>query len=124
MVAMPLLAQSPVAPWRVVFTASPGHSLVEQQQALLTRYELVVTSEAGGTPTVVNLGKPTPDTQGQISVDINAALIALPVGSYVARVQAVGPGGTDLSPISDPFSLTVRSPGAPGGKPGVSRAGS
>jgi hypothetical protein len=112
-VLLPLAAsaQAPL-PWKVTFNASPDHSATDQGgAAVIARYELVVSQDGKAVKTV-DLAKPAPDTNQLITVDVNTALVPLPTGTYVAVVQAVGPGGTGTSQPSAPFTLTVRAPGS------------
>lgn len=52
----------------------------------------------------LNLGKPTPDASGLITLDQAAFFNALPQGSYIATVAAVG--SSSGSPRSVPASFT------------------
>lgn len=118
---LPLAGSSQSPPWTLTFTASSDHSAVAQQVPVVDRYELLLAPVAGGTaPAPINLGKPAPNAQNLISVNIDAQLLALPAGSYTGRVRAVGPGGEGVSAPSDPFSLVVPAPSA-AGKPAISR---
>lgn len=73
----------------IEFTASADH-------ASITSYELRVYSAVpGGAPVATqDLGKPTPDGDNKIVVDIGATLAALAVGDYVLVVAAIGDSGT------------------------------
>jgi hypothetical protein len=79
-------------PRLVVFGASPDHN------TLVTSYRLDIFA-AGANPatatrlTYSDLGKATPGTGGDITVDRASFFSALAAGSYVATVSAVGPGG-------------------------------
>lgn len=82
--------------WSVVFQVSADHA------ALVSKYVLEIHpagSVPGSTAPVVSsdLGKPAPDAAGEAAVDRSAAINALPSGSYVASVLAVGSGGTARS---------------------------
>ena len=44
-----------------------------------------------------SLGKPTPDTNREISVDRASFFAALAPGNYIATVKAIGPDGTARS---------------------------
>ena len=44
-----------------------------------------------------SLGKPTPDTNREISVDRASFFTALAPGNYIATVKAIGPDGTARS---------------------------
>jgi regulation of enolase protein 1 (concanavalin A-like superfamily) len=83
-------------PRAVVFQASADHA------TLVTRYELrIFVSGANpltATPLVTSdLGKPTPASNGDITVDRATVFSALAVGNYVAAVSAIGSGGTSTS---------------------------
>lgn len=83
-------------PRAVAFTASADHA------DLVTSYVLRVFVE-GANPAAdapfasSDLGKPTPDASGEISVERSSFFSALPAGSYVAVVSAVGTEGEALS---------------------------
>jgi hypothetical protein len=86
----------PAAPRLVAFTASADHA------TSVTSYLLEVfassANPATATPVAASdLGKPSPGTSGEISVDRSAFFSALPVGSYMATVTAIGPGGRTRS---------------------------
>jgi hypothetical protein len=55
----------------------------------------------------VNIGKPTPGTDGKVRVDFSSQVVAwpLPGGTYESRVAAVGPGGTGRSAVSNQFQF-------------------
>jgi chitinase len=83
-------------PRAVVFHASADHA------TLVTRYELRIFASGANpltaTPlTTSDLGKPTPDAAGDITVDRATFFSNLAVGSYVAAVSAIGSGGSSLS---------------------------
>jgi hypothetical protein len=111
------------AGWRLTFTPSPDHDTIAHGQPVVERYELSIAPQAGGQATTLNLSKPRPTAQGVIEFDVNATVLALPPGTYIGRVNAIGSGGTTASAASAPFVLTIPAPGAPG-QPGLSRAGS
>jgi hypothetical protein len=79
-----------------VFQASPDHA------TLVTRYELRIfasgANPATATPlTTSDLGKPTPDAAGDITVDRATFFSNLAAGTYVAAVRAIGSGGSSSS---------------------------
>jgi regulation of enolase protein 1 (concanavalin A-like superfamily) len=79
-------------PTTVVFQASTDHA------TLVTSYRLDVfangTDPNTGTPVASSdLGKSAPDGNGDITVDQSALFTALPSGTFVATVSAVGAGG-------------------------------
>lgn len=113
-VGVGLLATSVQAQTRTVsFAPSPEHSVIAQGVNVVERYELVVTLQGGQALPPFNLQKPTPSS-GTITVNVSTYLNTLPAGNYTAIVQAVGPGGAGVSPVSPNFPLVVPRPGAPG----------
>jgi len=69
---------------------------------LVTSYRLDVFANGANPATATpiassNLGKPTPDAAGDISVDRLAFFTALAPGTYIATVSAVGSGGENRS---------------------------
>jgi hypothetical protein len=83
------------APRAVVFTASPDHTTV-------TSYLLEVFA-AGANPATAtpvgasDLGKPTPASNNDITVDRATFFAGLPTGSFIATVTAISPGGRSRS---------------------------
>jgi len=93
--ATALTAQTP--PKTVVFGKSPDHD------TKVTKYVLKIfvagANVAAATPlTTSDLGKPTPATNGDITVDRATFFSGLATGSYVATVAAVGSTGESQSP--------------------------
>jgi len=90
-------AVTSTAPTQVVFTASP-----DQSTTLVTGYRLDVFA-AGANPSTAtpvatsDLGKGTPASNNDITVDRATFFSGLAVGNYVATVSAYGPGGTTRS---------------------------
>ena len=88
-------------PRTAVFTASSNHATA------VDRYFLEIFP-AGANPLVANpvatrdLGKP-PVVSGSITVDVSATTVALPPGSYIATVTAIGSGGSARSAASPAF---------------------
>jgi hypothetical protein len=101
------LGQPVVDPRIAEFNPSPDHSAVEDGVPIVSRYELEITVAGSTTPLirVLQLGKPNPDTDGVIRVNIETLLTPpLQVGvTYEGRVAAVGPGGRGLSAPSNTF---------------------
>ena len=95
---------SSTAPSTASFQKSAEHS------TLVVSYLLEVFA-AGANPdnatpaSALNLGKPTPDASGLITVNQTAFFNALPPGSYIATVSAAGSSGSS-SPRSVPASFT------------------
>lgn len=83
--------------WSVNFLASADHS------TLVTKYVLEIY-KAGATPgtstpvATSDLGKPTPTSTGDITVDRSTFFQGLAAGNYIATVAAIGSGGTGRSP--------------------------
>jgi regulation of enolase protein 1 (concanavalin A-like superfamily) len=84
-------------PRTVVFTASTDHST-----SMVTGYKVDVFA-AGANPSTAtpvassDMGKPTPATGGDITVDRATFFSALATGNYVATVSAYGSGGSTRS---------------------------
>ena len=83
-------------PRYVVFDASPDHA------TLVTSYRFDVFASGANPNTAiplgtVDLGKPTPDANGQITSDQAAFFSALATGNYLATVSAIGSAGTSRS---------------------------
>jgi chitinase len=83
------------APTAVVFRASADHSQV-------TSYRLDVFASGANPATATavvssDLGKGTPDANGDITVNRSAVFSALAAGSYQATVTATGAGGSSRS---------------------------
>ena len=90
-------------PSGIAFTPSSDH-------ANITAYEAEIrTSPGGAVIQTLNLGKPGPNTQGEIVVAMNAQPIAF--GSYVIVVRSIA--GTVRGPVSTPTDIWERAPGAP-----------
>jgi chitinase len=84
-------------PKTVMFGASPDHSTT-----LVTSYLLEVFANGANPLTATpvsssDMGKPTPAANNDISVDRATFFAALPTGTYVATVSAIGPGGKGSS---------------------------
>ncbi len=84
------------APTAVAFHASADHA------TLVTRYELRIFASGAspGTATPLatsDLGKPTPDAAGDITVNRATFFSGLTPGNYVAAVVAIGTGGSSTS---------------------------
>jgi hypothetical protein len=87
---------APTPPRYVVFTASTNHATA------VTNYVFDVfasgANPATATPVATSdLGKPTPASNNDITVDRAAFFSGLAPGNYVATVTAVGPGGRTRS---------------------------
>jgi regulation of enolase protein 1 (concanavalin A-like superfamily) len=89
-------AATTTLPKGVVFQASTDHA------TLVSRYELRIFVSGANVLTATplatsDLGKPTPDANGDITVDRATFFSNLAVGGYVAAVSAIGSGGTATS---------------------------
>jgi hypothetical protein len=83
-------------PTKIAFTASTDHA------TNVTKYVFNVFTAGSNVSTATpvatsDLGKPTPSSTGEITVDRAAFFNALATGSYVATVTAVGPAGQTQS---------------------------
>jgi hypothetical protein len=99
-------AASTVATITVSAASSPPTGVVFQKSAddatLVTSYELRVFANGANPNTAtpvakVNLGKPAPDVNGDITASQPAFFSNLAAGTYVAAVAAIGSGGTSIS---------------------------
>jgi regulation of enolase protein 1 (concanavalin A-like superfamily) len=84
------------APRYVAFQKSADHD------TLVTSYKLNIYASGANPSTAtpvssVSLGKPTPDSSGNIQVDEQSFFNGLAAGNYIATVAAVGAGGTTQS---------------------------
>ena len=102
-----------INPRVVEFDVSADHSRTVLGQPAVTRYELRVYAEGASAPiTTADLGKPTPAAGTRVSLDQSAVFAAVPLGAYVARVAAIGPGGEGVSDATAPFGR-LSAPAAP-----------
>jgi len=96
------------------FDPSPDHDAVlDSGEPAVLRYELGVYMAGAAAPfTKVDMGKPSPESDGKIRYDFSSNIVGwpLPGGTYEARVGAVGPEGEALSEPSNPFAFGVASP--------------
>jgi hypothetical protein len=101
-VSITVNAAPPPSTYTVEFTASTDNDTD------VTSYLLEVFA-AGADPNTavaiasIDMGKPTPDANQQIAVDETTFLSALPSGTYVVTVSAIGPGGQARSA---PYTFT------------------
>lgn len=112
-----LLAQTPttvINPTTVEFTASVDHNTADVQGIpFLTRYELRIFLADGNTfVQPVNLNKPLP-VDNVVRVVITDTILALPSGDYSSRVAAIGPGGENISELSNGFVVDKGMPLSP-----------
>jgi len=107
----PAAAQTSVVanPTSVQFTPSADHATTLSSVALVESYVLRFYQVGTTQPFhEIGLGKPAPDGDGEIRVDLSGAVSSWPSpgGTYEARVAAVGPGGEGLSDPSNAFTLS------------------
>jgi hypothetical protein len=105
-----LSAQAVLDPRFVEFIASHDHDMLSDSGLpRVSRYTLSIYPVGSSSVlATVDLGKPTPRTDGVIRVDFLPLLAALPAPnvSYEARVTVVGPGGSMASAVSNEFSFS------------------
>jgi hypothetical protein len=96
-----------VDPRYLQFTASADHfALTTDGQPLVTGYQMAWYQSGASSPfQILDLGKPIPDSNGAIVVDLNTLLTSAPAAGiiYDARVAAVGPTGSAESSDSNAF---------------------
>ena len=90
------------APYSAVFAPSPDHDAAVQYYVLDVFYPWA--NPAFGSPVAsLNLGKPAV-TNGECWVNIASTIHALPAGTYIATITAVGTGGIAQSAPSPQFN--------------------
>jgi hypothetical protein len=124
-------AQAVVDPRSVEFSPSPDHDVENAGVPLIDHYDLEFYLLGGASPfQVANIGKPAPDADGRVRIDLASVLASWPAPgvTYESRVAAVGTTGTGRSTPSNTFSFagpctyTVAAP--PGTFPWSGGAGS
>jgi hypothetical protein len=103
-------AQNVVDPRFAEFAPSPDHDVVADGQPVVASYTLSLFLVGATTPfATVNLGKPSPGTDGLIRVDFLSLMTTPPAPGvvYVAHVSAVGPGGSGVSLVSNSFEFSA-----------------
>jgi hypothetical protein len=101
-----------VNPTTAQFGASADHNATAADGTpAVTRYDLDFYFVGALQPfQVVSLGKPTPDANNNISVNLAALLggsVPSPGIVYESRVLAIGPGGSGVSTVSNTFEYAV-----------------
>ncbi len=100
-----------VDPHTAEFDPSADHyNTTPTGQPMVTRYDLEFYNVGATSPFMTaDLGKPDPQGDGKIRVDLATAMVALPPPGvvYEARVSAVGPGGSAASALSNQFMFSV-----------------
>jgi hypothetical protein len=104
-----------INPTMVEFTPSVDHNTSDVTgQPFLTRYELRIFLADGDTfVQPVNLNKPQPDANNLVRLNITDTILALPSGDYSSRVAAIGPGGENVSELSNGFVVDKGLPLSP-----------
>lgn len=110
-VASNVSAQTPVSvlnPTKLVFDKSPDHDAkLPDGSPVVTGYTVHIfeqmASNGSGTSEEIDLGKPTPDANGKITVTVDAFLKLAMKRNFTAVVEAVGPTGKGGSASSLPF---------------------
>jgi hypothetical protein len=85
-------------PQAIVFAASADHGTSTVTSYVLDVFAAGANPDAATPMASSDLGKPAPAASNEITVDRSVFFAALPPGSYVATVSAVGPGGRARSP--------------------------
>ena len=90
----------PSVPTTVVFQESADHDTLVQYY-LLEVFPATADPNSATAISALNLGKPTPDASGVITLNEGSFFTALAPGSYIATVSAVGASGKGRSaPVS------------------------
>src|SRR5262245_18864383 len=96
-----------IDPHLVEFDPSTDHSTaLPDGRPMVDHYELQFFYAGASQPyQVMDIGKPTPETDGKIRVDFYPYLPAWPLPGivYEARIAAIGPTGSGLSTVSNTF---------------------
>jgi regulation of enolase protein 1 (concanavalin A-like superfamily) len=97
-------------PTTLVFTPSADHNAVlADGRPAVDHYSFDVYTVGAAQPfQSTNIGKPAPASDGSIYYDFSGGVTSwpLPGGNYEARVSAVGPGGSGVSAVSNPFTFS------------------
>lgn len=102
-----------INPTRVEFTVSADHNATVLGQPAVSRYDLRIYLPGAAQPmTTADLAKPVAADGATVSIERQAVFVALPLGEYVGRVVAVGPGGEGVSDPTAPFGR-ITAPTAP-----------
>lgn len=110
-----------VNPTTIEFDPSPNHNdmVLGTTTPMITKYVLRLLLEGASQPISgdVDLGKPTPGTNGKIVLTNRTWFLAAAMNvRHVAKVAAVGPTGEGVSDPSNPFG-NVGPPAAPASVP-------
>ena len=103
-------AQTVSAARIVEFEPSPDHSAtLADGRAVVQRYVMEIYQAGASQPFhTVDMGKPSPQSDGRIRYDFSSGVAAWPApgGEYEARVAAIGPGGEGVSDPSNRFTVS------------------
>ena len=106
-------AQTTMNPTRAEFNPSPDHNAtLPDGTPIVTSYRLDLFLSGASAPfQSVPLGKPSPDADGVIRVNLSTVFVGWPVvgTTYTAAVAAVGPGGSAPSAMSNTFGFSTGS---------------
>jgi hypothetical protein len=98
-------------PTRAEFNPSPDHNATASDGTpIVSSYRLDLFLSGASQPFQSNsLGKPNPDPDGIIRVDLTSIFVGWPVPGtvYVSDVAAVGAGGTAPSALSNTFAFSA-----------------
>ncbi|HET7620079.1 MAG TPA: BACON domain-containing protein, partial [Vicinamibacterales bacterium] len=125
--AVPAYAQAVIDPQRAEFTPSTDHNTVVDGVAVVDGYRLdIYVSGSSTTVERVELGKPSPESDGQIRVNF-LSLLSTPLTAgvtYEARIVAHGPGGETASGLTNTFSFSIPcTPALSAGSTSIAAAG-
>jgi Putative binding domain, N-terminal len=101
-------AQPVVDPRFVEFTRSADHDRTTGGTPVVQFYSLAIFTQGGSNPLdTIDLGKPTPDANGNIRIAFVPLMHFTPAAGviYEARVSAVGSGGVGASTVSNTFTF-------------------
>jgi hypothetical protein len=103
-------AQTTMNPTRAEFNPSADHSATSSDGTpIVSSYRLDLFLQGASAPfQSSSLGKPNPDPDGIVRVNLTSVFVGWPVPGtvYTADVAAVGPGGAAPSALSNAFGFT------------------
>jgi len=104
------MAQTTMNPTRAEFNPSPDHnSMLPNGTPVVTSYRLDLFLSGASQPfQTTSLGKPAPDADGVVRVNLTSVFAGWPVAGtiYTASIAAIGPGGTASSAMSNAFGFS------------------
>ena len=108
----PAAAQQVSDPTRAEFNPSPDHNtILPDGSSAVQSYQLELRLQGAALPfQTASLGKPNPDPDGIIRVDLTTVFVGWPIPGtvYEADVAAVGPGGSANSALSNTFVFSTQ----------------